>query len=850
MNLFSISGVAVRRDDTVNEDVVEVRPTTLEILVTDDVLNYRVVTPPSGEELLPVIELNNDADLNIAEIDGLDLLDPLNPDFETSLGFIDTPQGTLILLAFFDETTNTDFLYRIGGDDIPLPTTIAEFEALEVSITDGGQASGAFAPNQDIALTSFANTTVSELVLDDLLEGTDGNDLLIGGLGDDTLIGNDGDDFLDGGAGNDTLEGGAGDDLLIGGQGNDLINPGDNNPAIGDFIDGGAGNDTIDFSDLADGFVAVDYSSMSGPITVDIDGAANTGSVAKGVRGTDTLINVENPLFAGFVDGGLRVVGTAEDDVFNLTTGENQWLSIGASGGADTFNTSGPGLVQLDFRGTAVTADLAAGTITQDGDTSALNGTLWELRTGNEADSIIGTAADESFRTQGGDDTVDGGDGFDRLRYDDFGIEGVIANLATGVVTGTANLEDFTDTVSNIEWLRGSDTADTLTGDDVANRLQGEAGDDRLAGGLGDDTIEGGDGTDTAVLGVALADAQASDVNGSIQIVSSEGTDIFESIEFFEFSDVTVSRADLIDDGGIEGDVVVGSDDNDTLEGTVNDDTISGEGGDDGVFGLGGNDVLNGGDGNDNLAGSDGNDVVNGDAGNDNMGGGLGNDTMDGGEGNDFMGGGQGDDVVNGGLGNDVVNGGAGNDTLDGGAGNDSMGGSVGADVVNGGEGDDDLGGGAGRDTIDAGAGDDSVGGGQGDDSILGGDGNDFLAGGGRNDVIDGGAGDDTINGGDGDDVMTGGAGADVFVFNFFKDGDDDVITDYEDGIDSFLIRIVNPDTEEANIDNGGNGLQGFVDALNITDTAAGAQMNIGGHLVTVEGVAAADLTLDDFAFI
>jgi len=44
--------------------------------------------------------------------------------------------------------------------------------------------------------------------------------------------------------------------------------------------------------------------------------------------------------------------------------------------------------------------------------------------------------------------------------------------------------------------------------------------------------------------------------------------------------------------------------------------------------------------------------------------------------------------------------------------------------------------------------------------------------------------------------------------------------------------------------------LQSFVDALNITDTAAGAQMDIGGHLVTVEGVAAANLTLDDFSFV
>ncbi|MBS4009332.1 MAG: calcium-binding protein, partial [Roseovarius sp.] len=126
----------------------------------------------------------------------------------------------------------------------------------------------------------------------------------------------------------------------------------------------------------------------------------------------------------------------------------------------------------------------------------------------------------------------------------------------------------------------------------------------------------------------------------------------------------------------------------------------------------------------------------------------------------------------------------------------------------------------------------------------------DFLAGGGRNDTIDGGTGDDTINGGDGDDVMTGGAGADKFVFNFFKDGDEDVITDFEDGVDSFFIRIVNPDTGETNISNGGNGLAGFVAALGIVDTVAGAQLNVNGHQVLVEGIAAADLTVDDFQFL
>ena len=87
-------------------------------------------------------------------------------------------------------------------------------------------------------------------------------------------------------------------------------------------------------------------------------------------------------------------------------------------------------------------------------------------------------------------------------------------------------------------------------------------------------------------------------------------------------------------------------------------------------------------------------------------------------------------------------------------------------------------------------------------------------------------------------------------MFTAFFEGESDVITDFEDEIDRFFIRIVNPDTGVENINNGGNGLVGFVMALNITDTAAGAQMSVNGNTILVEGVGAADLTLDDFSFL
>ena len=110
---------------------------------------------------------------------------------------------------------------------------------------------------------------------------------------------------------------------------------------------------------------------------------------------------------------------------------------------------------------------------------------------------------------------------------------------------------------------------------------------------------------------------------------------------------------------------------------------------------------------------------------------------------------------------------------------------------------------------------------------------------------MQGGEGDDTLNGGLGNDTLDGGAGADVFVFNTLTDGETDTILGFEDGID--LIRLTGVEGAA------GAGLQGRVDALEIADTtvegAAGASISYNGHTILVQGVAAADLGLDDFVF-
>ncbi|TCP61638.1 hemolysin type calcium-binding protein [Rhodovulum bhavnagarense] len=150
----------------------------------------------------------------------------------------------------------------------------------------------------------------------------------------------------------------------------------------------------------------------------------------------------------------------------------------------------------------------------------------------------------------------------------------------------------------------------------------------------------------------------------------------------------------------------------------------------------------------------------------------------------------------------------------------------------------------AGADMIEVGGGADTVSGGLGNDTIHGGSGDDFLTGGGRDDIIRGGAGNDTLSGGDGNDTLVGGAGADQFNFNFdaLAHLRIDMIEDFEVGVDSLLLR---------GVDNGGNGAQGSLDALEMTQIAGGVRIAYDGHRIDIlgEGLTLADLTGDTIIF-
>lgn len=172
----------------------------------------------------------------------------------------------------------------------------------------------------------------------------------------------------------------------------------------------------------------------------------------------------------------------------------------------------------------------------------------------------------------------------------------------------------------------------------------------------------------------------------------------------------------------------------------------------------------------------------------------------------------------------DILYGKGGADTLNGLAGDDTLFGGKGKDVLNGNGGDDELMGGKGGDVLK---------GGKGSDILFGRSGNDMLKGNTGHDELDGGEGNDTLNGGKGDDLLVGGNGTDRFVFN--TDNGDDVIDDFQDGLDMLKFN---------------SGAANFA-ALTLSQAGANVLVEYDGmsSSITINNTLLADVTEADFLF-
>jgi Ca2+-binding RTX toxin-like protein len=553
--------------------------------------------------------------------------------------------------------------------------------------------------------TDTVNSSVSYTISD-----ADVENLTLTGSSAINATGNASANTLTGNSGANTLDGGAGNDYLVGSAGNDTLTGGTGAGGAGGFANTGI-ND----------FNQADYRAGSASLTVTMGVDDTTGTATSSEFGTDTLINID------------KVFGGSGNDSFTRGTfGVGQFgpdsykfVEFEGMGGNDTFT----GVAGLSTRisyiksTSGVTVDLKAGTASDGfGGTDTFTN-INHVRGSNHNDTLTGSDGDgyENFRGQGGNDTIDGGGGSkDEARYSGAS-SGVTIDLSSGSTVTFSDGFGGTDTITNIEYLRGTSHADTLTGDDGANRLRGDAGNDTLSGGAGDDVLSGGSGNDTLDGG--------------------SGTD---TVDFSYVAAASVT-ADLT--AGTASGTDIGSD---TLSNIEN---------------------VTGGSGNDTLTGNSGNNTLDGGAGNDTLDGGSGNDTLDGGIGADTMFGGAGNDVFYVDNTADVTD-----EIL--GTGFDSAFSSVSFTVGAGVEnltltGSENING-----TGNASA--NTLTGNSGNNTLDGGTGVDTLVGGAGNDTLDGGTGNDTLDGGSGNDIYIGGAGDDVFKFS--NDSGNDTTQDFTAG--------------------------------------------------------------------
>lgn len=467
---------------------------------------------------------------------------------------------------------------------------------------------------------------------------------------------------------------------------------------------------------------------------------------------------------------------------------------------------------------------------------------------------------------------------------------------------------DGTDTLTGIERLQFADQLVFLTNEamgapeiDDTSPTEGQM----LTASIG--TVQDGDGTTTSAFSYEW---QALDNGNWIPIPGAMGTTFTPTgDQVNQQLRVVVSFID--DQGNPESVAsdptsVVG----DLYSGTPGNDIFNGTGGDDNANGIGGADTLNGNGGNDVLMGHNGADTLNGGAGADELIGGNGADTyiVDDALDSVVEQAGQGSDTVRttlnsytltpnvenlifegtgdfSGTGNDLANvirGGQGDDVLDGGGGADRLQGLDGNDtyivdheldltveandagidtvfasvshtlrarvenlvltgvadingtgnafdnVITGNDGANVISGEVGSDILDGGAGNDIIDGGDQADNLIGGDGDDSLT---------GGRGQDRLEGGIGNDSLEGGLHADVFVFG--PGFGDDTVADFDS----------NPAGGQDLLDVSAMGINALMFAALVDIQASGSDtiVTIGLNSITLTGVAAGSVTIDDF---
>lgn len=209
-------------------------------------------------------------------------------------------------------------------------------------------------------------------------------------------------------------------------------------------------------------------------------------------------------------NGSDNVVGTADNDIFEVTEGADFYN--GAGGDSNTLNAT-------NYAHNNVAYDMSTGAFSADGDASKNLINFQNYYAGflfgssNVSHTITGTSGKNTITggnkndrifLSGGGDLLNGAGGTNTLDASKLS-SSITVNLKT-------NLINTGDSISNFQNIVGTNFNDNLIGSDGANVLEGGAGNDiYIAGGgndtiidtAGNDLILGGDGSDTASIGNA-----------------------------------------------------------------------------------------------------------------------------------------------------------------------------------------------------------------------------------------------------------------------------------------------------------------------------------------------------------
>lgn len=577
----------------------------------------------------------------------------------------------------------------------------------------------------------------------DQIAGRGGDDIIFGRGGNDEISGNEGDDQLFGEAGNDNLFGDAGRDLIDGGDGDDFLSGGGlDDTLIGglgaDTLFGDRGNDTIYGGEGDDNvFGGEGNDTLSGGLGTNIiDGGNGIDTVSYRNFEAGVFVQLGYPTNTGSSIDYFTSIENIEGSNFDDTLYGDDNVNVINGGGGNDF------IVSLGSNGGSDT--LVGG----DGDDALI------VNNGGAA-TMVGGEGDDYMRGGSLVDTYYGGAGTDRVSFFlSDATQAVIVDLRTQIITndGYGNTEQM----FGVESLGG--------GTQFADEFYGNNLDNLIIGGT-DDIIFGFGGDDEIVLGGAGAVVDGGDGNDTLSIASSQlGPDNnfdgrADVVRSTRGAIIDLAAGEILEDGfGSSGTFTS----IENLTGWTFDDILFGDANANRIDGHEGNDILYGRDGDDELIGG---------LGSDELAGGAGNDLLDGGDGTDLANYASATAGVQVALWQDAAQDtvGAGVDTL---IGIEHLIGTAFADQLVGDEFSNFLTGGDGDDLLKGLEGDDALAGGEGNDELVGGIGEDFLLGEAGNDVLIGAAGDDQLFGEDGDDYLQGGDGSDLI----YADAGNDII--------------------------------------------------------------------------